>query len=221
MRAAAFAIADTVAVTPENQVEQRALEKAKLYPPQPLHTQPLKLGAEKLDDIATVLRLMCGDSSELAGLYETVDAEDLKAAKAAHKKRTVAANKRALGILLGAAGIRDGTTTTAGPASQATSSSSSAEAAPDLPRTFIVDVEIDAVAPADYEELEGDEFHDRGHGEPAAQAMEVRINVPTDFVEGSRLLAKLPDGTLLDVHVDSAASVVAGELINLTYSVER
>ena len=188
-----------------------------------LHTQPLKLSAEKLDDIATVLRLMCGDSNELAGLYETADAEDLKAAKAARKKRTVAAKKRALGILLGAAGIRDGdgTTTTAEPVSQATSSSSSAEAAPDLPRTFIVDVEIDAVAPADYEELEGDEFHDRGHGEPSAQAMEVRINVPTDFVEGSRLLAKLPDGTLLDVHVDSAASVVAGELINLTYSVER
>ena len=127
VRAAAFAIADTVAVTPKTQVEQPALEKAKLYPPQPLHTQPLKLSAEKLDDIATVLRLMCGDSSELAGRYETVDAEDLKAAKAARKKRTVAAKKRALGILLGAAGIRDGTTTTAEPASQATSSSSSAE----------------------------------------------------------------------------------------------
>ena len=133
----------------------------------------------------------------------------------------MAAKKRALGILLGAAGIRDGTTTTAEAESQATSSSTSVEAAPDLPRTFIVDVKIDAVAPADYEELEGDEFHDCGHGEPSAQAMEVRMNVPTDFVEGSRLLAKLPDGTLLDVHVDSAASVVAGELINLTYSVER
>ena len=134
MCAAAFAIADTVAVTPENQVEQRALEKAKLYPPQPLHTQPLKLSAEKLDDIAAVLRLVCGDSSELAGLYETVDAEDLKAAKAARKKRTVAAKKRALGILLGAAGIRDGTTTTPEPESQATSSSGCTRSAPHFHR---------------------------------------------------------------------------------------
>ena len=101
-----------------------------------------------------------------------------------------------------------GTASTAEPDSQATLSSSSA-------------AEVDIVTLTDTEELERDEFHDRGHGEPSAPCMKVRIVVPAGIVVGSKLLANLPHGRLLNVHLDSAPPVEAGELLILAVPTAR